>query len=540
MSDMLKRVSKGSFFLTIESLATVVSGLLYSVFTLRWLGPGWFGILSLALSVVGLASVFTGNFEVYLERHAAEYDARGQRIRLLRVHLWALAIKAVLGLIAGYAVYLLLPWITTQYHGFLKLDHLIELLLALVVFDGFSSTGRATLYGLQEYSWIASLAVLQHSLKLVAVIYLANSHFGPSALALALSGLAIMNGFLSSGIAIGIAWRRAQAAVVAGEDASPPESAGAILGDMFRYCMPLLGARAAFISGQNLSRVVLGKFFSAEALGLFSFAFQTVERFVGLVFAVPSSLLPSLTQLVARGEDERLRRLLDKGFRLVATLACALSFCLFVFAEEITRIVGGPRYLHAVGLLRILALVPWVRTAQQPLTMLFYALRRTGMVLVLALLKFATEMSSYFLLIPHVGLVGAAWANLLGALVAFFGALVCARIALPGPSIYRGAVIAKTGFLVAMGAAAALALDATGLDWRIIGAVKLLLLAPALIVGVATLDLVTEDDLSRAEGMAIDSRWKLALRNGSVRAVRTLRALALKVRPRAFATAEGH
>jgi len=58
-------------------------------------------VLSLALSVVGLASVFTGNFELYLERYAAEYDARGQHLRLVRAHLWALAVKAVLGVLAG-------------------------------------------------------------------------------------------------------------------------------------------------------------------------------------------------------------------------------------------------------------------------------------------------------------------------------------------------------------------------------------------------------------------------------------------------------
>ncbi|MEP7028800.1 MAG: oligosaccharide flippase family protein, partial [Candidatus Eisenbacteria bacterium] len=370
MSEMLKNVSKGSFFLTVESLAGVVSGLLYSVFVLRWLGPSWFGIFSLALSVVGLASVFTGNFEVYLERHAAEYDARGQHLRLLRVHLWALAVKAVLGLVAGLVLFQLVPWISAQY-GFTKLDSLIRLLLALVVFDGFSSTGRATLFGLQQYSWIAALAVLQHALKLAAVVILASSGRGPSSLAIMLSLLAIVGGLLSTVVALVLAFSRMQKAHATSADRSPRESAGAILSDMFRYCLPLLGARAAFISGQNLSRVVLGKFFSPEALGLFSFAFQTVERFVGLVYAIPSSLLPSLTQLVARGEPERMRRLLDKGFRLVATLACALSFMIFVFAEEITRVVGGDRYLPAVGLLRILALVPWVRTAQQPLTMGF-------------------------------------------------------------------------------------------------------------------------------------------------------------------------
>ena len=539
MSLMLRNVGRGSFFLTVESLATVISGLLYSVFVLRWLGPSWFGILSLALSIVGLASVFTGNFEVYLERHAAEYEARGQHLRLVRVHMWALAIKAVLGVIAGLVVFGLVPWIDAQY-GFEKLDNLVLLLLALVVFDGFSSTGRATLFGLQQYSWIAGLAVLTHTLKLVAVIVLAKTGRGPSSLALTLSGLSIVGGMLSTSIALALAWARARDSLAKGRDTSPPESAGAILADMFRYCMPLLGARAAFISGQNLSRVVLGKFFDANALGLFSFAFQTVERFVGLVYAIPSSLLPSLTQLVARGEPDRLRRLLDKGFRLVATLACVLSFGIFVFAEEITRVIGGERYLPAVGLLRILALVPWVRTAQQPLTMGFYALRRTGMVLTLAVAKFVTEMGSYFLLIPRIDLEGAAWANLLGALVAFFGALLLMRRALPGPAGHRAAVIAKTGVLVAVGAVGSLVLHGMTLDPGLLFLVKVLVFVPALIVGIVTFDLVTDDDLSRAEAIELGTPWKLRLRDGALRAVRGVRAVAMRLRPRAFATAEGH
>jgi O-antigen/teichoic acid export membrane protein len=541
MSLILKNLSRGSFFLTVESLAAVVSGLLYSVFVLRWLGPTWFGVLTLALSIVGLGSVFTGNFEVYLERHAAEFEARNQHMRLVHVHLWALAIKALLGLLAGLAIYWLLGWITAQYGpGFEKLDILIFLLLPLVVFDGFSSTGRATLYGLQQYSWIAGLAVLTHTLKLVAVIILAKTGRGPSSLAITLSGLAILGGVLSTTTALVLAAGRARESLANGSDRSPNESARTILGDMFRYCMPLLGARAAFMSGQNLSKVVLGKLFDAQALGLFSFAFQTVERFIGLVYAIPSSLLPSLTQLFARGEDERMRRLLDKGFRLVATMACVLSFFIFVFAEEITRVIGGERYLGAVGLLRILALVPWVRTAQQPLTMAFYALRRTGMVLGLALLKAATEMGSYFLLIPLVGLAGAAWANLLGAFLSFFGALILIGRAVPGSNGHRVAVIAKTGVLVALGAAASLVLHDMGLHPVALFAIKLLALVPLLIVGIVTFDLVTDDDLSRAEAIELETPWKLRLRDGALRGVRGVRGLARKLRPRAFATAEGH
>jgi O-antigen/teichoic acid export membrane protein len=538
---MLKNVSKGSFYLTIESLATVVSGLLYSIVVLRWLGPGWFGIVSLALSIVGLASVFTGNFELYLERHAAEYDARGQGLKLLRVHLWALALKAVLGCLAGAAVIALVPWIERQY-GFPKLGLLVTLLLALVVFDGFSATARATLYGLQQFAWIAALAGLNHALKIVLVLVLWLTGRGPTSLALALSALAILNGLLATALAATIAWRRAfqgrsRAEVIAEQ---PPEPAGVLLADMMRYSLPLLGARAAFISGQNLSRVVLGKFFPAEALGLFSFAFQTVERFVGLVYAVPSSILPSLTQLVSAGEQERVRRLLDKGFRLVATLAGALSFGIFVFAEEITRVLGGERYLPAVTILRVLAIVPWVRTAQQPITMGFYALRRTGTVLGLAVSKFLVEMGSYFLLIPAVGLAGAAWANLAGATVSFLGALVFISVALGDGGRHRWAVMAKTGAVVAFGASAALLLATTGWDWRAVAAIKLALLVPGLVILIGVFDLVTSDDLSRAQAIDIGVPWMSAIRDRAVAAGLALQRVVRRLRPMFIATAEGH
>src|SRR5262249_23312187 len=118
-------------------------------------------------------------------------------------------------------------------------------------------------------------------------------------------------------------------------------------------------------------------------LGFFSFAFQTVERFVEVAHTLPAALLPSLTKLVATGERERLRWVFDQAFRLIQAGACALSLGLFIFAPELTRWVGSPMFIPAVPLLRIMALVPLARTAQQPFTMLFQALRLPGIVLTL-------------------------------------------------------------------------------------------------------------------------------------------------------------
>ena len=258
------------------------------------------------------------------------------------------------------------------------------------------------------------------------------------------------------------------------------------------------------------------------------------------MYAVPSSILPSLTQLVSAGEQDRVRRLLDKGFRLVATLAGALSFGIFVFAEEITRLLGGERYLPAVTILRVLAIVPWVRTAQQPLTMGFYALRRTGIVLGLAIAKFLVEMGSYFLLIPLIGLIGAAWANLAGAVVSFLGAIVLTGVALGDGGRHRWAVMAKTGAFVALGVSVALLLHASGWDWRVVFAIKIVLLVPALAVLVCVFDLVTHDDLSRAQAIDIRVPWVSSLRDRFVRAGMAFQRAFGRLRPLGISTAEGH
>src|SRR6185503_21238290 len=212
---------------------------------------------------------------------------------------------------------------------------------------------------------------------------------------------------------------------------SQPTPERDLLRQMGRYCAPLLGARVTFIAGQNLSRVVLGKLFDVQLLGLFSFAFQTVERFVELVQTLPSSLMPSLTRLVANQERARLRFVFDQAFRLINVVACTVGFGLFVFAPEITRVVGSPLLEQSVPLLRILGLVPIARTAQQPQTMLFQAMKRPDMTLGLALLKFAGEFGSYVLFIPWLGLKGAAWANLFGALLAYAVSLWLMNRALP-------------------------------------------------------------------------------------------------------------
>jgi len=515
--EIAHNVTRGAFYLAVEKIAALLSGTAYFALLLRWLGPTKYGIMTLALSFTGLATVATGNIEMYLERFAAEYQAQGRLATLRRAQNLALLLKLALGAVAGLALASLAPFVAAQYHT-PELRVLLPLLTLMVVFDGFSTTGRATLFGLQQYRWVCALAVAFHILKTLMVGALWFTRQGLPALALGLATLTVAQGVASTVVPMWML-RRAR-----NEGGAAPPRRRALFGEMARYCTPLLGARVTFLSGQNLGKVVLGKLFDVAQLGYFSFAFQTMERFVDVVHTLPSSLLPSLTQLVALEQRERLRYVFDQAFRLIQVTGCVLSFGVFVFAREITLLVGSPLFEPAVPLLRVMALVPIARTAQQPLTMLFQALRLPGTVLTLALVKFAGEFSGYFTLVPALGMIGAGVSNLLGAVVSYATALVFLGRVLPEGARERLRAVGVALLLFVPLLAAGWLLDrGPAFGWSLF---PRLALVPLAALALFPLGLITRYDLGKLAALPLGAVWMRVPRDRFVAAVdRMARAL---------------
>ena len=400
---------------------------------------------------------------------------------------------------------------------------------------------------LQRFGSIAVGAVGFNLLKIAMVASLWYYDLGVRELATGLVALVALHGVFLSVIAV-FSMRRMNGQPAPGSSdpqgagtatLHPEREEGSIFRSIFRYCLPLLGARAAYLTGSNLSKVVLGKFLDLAPLGYFGFATTVVERFVGFVYALPSSLLPSMTELLAKRDRLRFTRLLDKSFRLIATAAAALSFGLFVYAKEITLLLGGEQYLAAVPVLQVMAIVPWVRTAHQPLTMAFYALKHTSWVLIFAVLKLSVEIAAYFVFIPSFGVQGAAAAHVLGALLAFIGALIWIGRNFQ-PSRHRWIVMGKTTALFFLTALATLALESSGTAfWPALG-IKVFLFTPVFLITVFLVDLVTEDDLQRAGSVDIGHRRGRRARDAAVRAGIRLSRSVDSWRPTSFRTAEGN
>ena len=180
--EIARHVTRGTFFLAIEKLAALVSGTLYFALILRWLGPTKYGVLTLALAIVGLATVATGNLDVFLERFAAEYQVRRQFDRLARAQRFALGFKLGLGLLTSLVLVFGAPYMARHYQ-MPELALLVPLLVAIVATDGFATTGRAILFGLQRFEWVSGVSIVFHVGKTILVGYLWWRHQGLVALA---------------------------------------------------------------------------------------------------------------------------------------------------------------------------------------------------------------------------------------------------------------------------------------------------------------------------------------------------------------------
>lgn len=105
--------------------------------------------------------------------------------------------------------------------------------------------------------------------------------------------------------------------------------------------------------GYNIEKILLGRFWGAEALGLYGRAYQLVNLPVQQLNAsIGTVAFPALSR--AQGDAERLRRSFLKGYSVVISLTIPATISCTLFAEEIVRVLLGSKWESAAIILRLL------------------------------------------------------------------------------------------------------------------------------------------------------------------------------------------
>jgi O-antigen/teichoic acid export membrane protein len=150
----------------------------------------------------------------------------------------------------------------------------------------------------------------------------------------------------------------------------------------------------------NLEKALLGRFWGADALGIYGRAYQLIS--------IPTENLNSSLAGVAfsalsriQDDPERQKRYFLKGYSLLLAMTLPITLACGVFANDIILVILGPKWKEAVPIFRLLAPTIVVFALINPFGWLLFALGLVGRSLKIALVIAPLVITSYLLGLPH-------------------------------------------------------------------------------------------------------------------------------------------
>jgi O-antigen/teichoic acid export membrane protein len=229
---------------------------------------------------------------------------------------------------------------------------------------------------------------------------------------------------------------------------------------LIRLSAPLGGTQVVNDLYFRLDTILLSFFRSQADVGLYGLAYRIVE---GLIL-LPSYIMITLVPEIARLEPSspRLRQIVTEAYSAMQIFALPVAIVFVIFAPEVVTIVGGSEFSDAAPALRILVLGVAVSYLNAVFGYVLVGLGRQSLLFRLSLAVLAANVALNLILIPLIGVEGAATAVTGSEIVSLILLRrMYARIA-PPPRNPRFRRVALAASAMGVSALVKVALDAMG------------------------------------------------------------------------------
>ncbi len=376
-------------------------GLFVGVWMARYLGPEQFGLLSYALAFVALfGAIASLGLNGIVVRELVKYPESAPETLG----------SAFLLRIAGGALAFVLVVVAIDYAR--PHDSLVKLMVVLLGFVLVFKAAEVVKCWFEsqvqsKYTvWVENTAYLLFALVKVALI-LGEAPLIAFVWALSAEGLLAAIGLMAV-----YAWRGGHLRMWRPTFGR----AGALLKDSW----PLILSGLAIMVYMRIDQIMLGQMLGDEAVGIYSAAVRISEAWYFIPTAIVASVFPSIIEAKKQSEElyyQRLQRLYD----LMVVLALLAALPVTLLSDWLIALLFGENYAGAGAVLTVhvwAALFVFINVASGRW---IYAENLARLALRRALLGAAMNVLMNWLLIPHYGIVGAAWATLVSfAVSAFF------------------------------------------------------------------------------------------------------------------------
>jgi len=395
----LHRAAANSGWLMFDRLARALLGLLVGAWVARYLGPAQFGVLAYVLAFIAVFHALASlSIDAIAVRDLTREPNAGPEIlgTLLALRLFAGIVGwgAVVGCVALFS-----PGDTQTLWMTIIVGSVLVFQAADTVdlwFQSQSQSRRTVVAKLSAYLLSSGLKVLLILREAPVEAFAAVAAFDALACAV---GLWVAYRYMPTANAWRRSWLRARA----------------LLGEAAPFILSSLSIAAYSRVDQLLVKALLGD----RSLGIYAAALPLAQFWQVIPLALATSLAPFVAQR-KQSSEAGYRRALVLIFRSFFYAGVVIALFTFVISEPFVRLLFGPAYSEAAAVLNLLGVANvfcflgiahglWLVNERR------FAVRLYG-----TLLAGLTALSLNYLLLPRLGVIGAAWSAIAAQVVATF------------------------------------------------------------------------------------------------------------------------
>ena len=333
----LKKRSLKSGAVTMGSQAVMFIIQLGSTMILaRILSPQDYGINAMAMTITGFAGMFSsfGLSTATVQRS----DITHEQVSTL---FWG-------NVLIGFLISLATAAISPAAAWFYKAPELLSVMLTLSVIFAITGMGvqhQALLIRQMRFFSIVSINVVSMLAGVVVAIIAGFAGFGYWALVFNLLTFVVLN-------TTGYWW------LCKWIPGLPRRDTG--VGRMIRFGSNLVGSNVVNYFPRHMDNVLIGRYLGSDALGLYSKAYQLLMMpITNLRNPLTRVAIPSLSRL--QEDPEQYHDYFLKCVSLLAFLSMPVVAFMFVFSDQLIRLLLGPQWVGASEIFKILALAAFIQ-----------------------------------------------------------------------------------------------------------------------------------------------------------------------------------
>ena len=375
MEDLKGKTVRSGFAKLCGQVASFVLRFASLVIMARLLDPKDFGLVAMVTAVTGLYNLFTsaGLSEATIQRPVISYQQ-------LSALFW---INLLVGVILAAACILTAP-VLVKFYDEPRLFWVTVAVAAGFILNAAAVQHSALMQRQLRYVALTLIEILSQLLAFVVGVGMAVGGFGYWALVAA--------SIVSPAVFVICVWS------VSRWIPGPPRR-DAEIGSMLRFGGTLTLNSIVVYVAYNLEKVLLGRFWGADILGLYGRAYQLINMptenlnaaFGGVTFSALSRL---------QDDPERLRRYFLKGYALVNSLTLPITVFCALFANDIILTLLGPKWIAATSIFRLLTPTVMIFGIINPLFSLLLALGLYRRSFRIALVLSPLVMTAYVIGLP--------------------------------------------------------------------------------------------------------------------------------------------